>query len=96
MRADRLLDMPRTLLRSVRSHCTPWLKLLARCHLPGVNNAIARLQEVKADPELAGRLGVLAYPGSGKTLSMLFFSQKGKHSTGKLDVRHRHGSHRPR
>lgn len=54
------------------------VKLLARCHqYLGVNNAIARLETVQADPELAGRLGVFWHTqGSGKTLSMLFFSQK--------------------
>lgn len=54
------------------------VKLLARCHqYLGVNNAIARLEQVKADPGLAGRLGVFWHTqGSGKTLSMLFFSQK--------------------
>ncbi len=54
------------------------VKLLARCHqYLGVNNTIACLRDVRADPELAGRLGVFWHtPGSGKTLSMLFFSQK--------------------
>lgn len=54
------------------------VKLLARNHqYLGVNNAIARLQEVRSDPEAAGRLGVFWHTqGSGKTLSMLFFSQK--------------------
>ncbi len=54
------------------------VKLLARCHqYLGVNNTIACLRDVRADPELAGRLGVFWHtPGSGKTLSMLLFSQK--------------------
>lgn len=73
----RLLDIAENFVAfSEQPHAL--VKLLARCHqYLGVNNAIARLQEVKADPELAGRLGVFWHTqGSGKTLSMLFFSQK--------------------
>jgi type I restriction enzyme R subunit len=56
-----------------------FVKLLARNHqYLGVNNAIARLDEVwNAPPEERGRLGVFWHTqGSGKTMSMLFFSQK--------------------
>lgn len=55
------------------------VKLLARNHqYLGVNNAIRRLGEVREAPEVErGRLGVFWHTqGSGKTLSMLFFSQK--------------------
>lgn len=55
------------------------IKLLARNHqYLGVNNAIRRLGEIRAAPEREqGRLGVFWHTqGSGKTLSMLFFSQK--------------------
>jgi type I restriction enzyme, R subunit len=55
------------------------VKLLAKNHqYLGVNNAIERLDEVGARPEgEAGRLGVFWHTqGSGKTMSMLFFSQK--------------------
>src|SRR5436309_1370749 len=68
------------------------VKLVARNHqYLGVNNAIARLQEVRAPshdsptpkagtspgPQLAAKLGVFWHTqGSGKTVSMIFFSQK--------------------
>jgi len=55
------------------------VKLLARNHqYLGVNNAIRRLGEIREAPERErGRLGVFWHTqGSGKTLSMLFFSQK--------------------
>jgi type I restriction enzyme R subunit len=55
------------------------VKLLARNHqYLGVNNAIRRLGEIREAPEVErGRLGVFWHTqGSGKTLSMLFFSQK--------------------
>src|SRR5207244_6306462 len=44
----------------------------------GVNNAIARMQELQsAPPEERGKLGVFWHTqGSGKTISMLFFTQK--------------------
>ena len=56
-----------------------FVKLLARNHqYLGVNNALARVQELRhAPPEERGKLGVFWHTqGSGKTLSMLFFSQK--------------------
>jgi type I restriction enzyme R subunit len=56
-----------------------FVKLLARNHqYLGVNNALARIQELRdAPPEERGKLGVFWHTqGSGKTLSMLFFSQK--------------------
>jgi type I restriction enzyme R subunit len=55
------------------------VKLLGRNHqYLGVNNAIRRLGEIRDAPEQErGRLGVFWHTqGSGKTLSMLFFSQK--------------------
>jgi len=55
------------------------VKLLARNHqYLGVNNTLARMQELRhAPPEERGKLGVFWHTqGSGKTLSMLFFSQK--------------------
>jgi type I restriction enzyme, R subunit len=54
-------------------------KLVARNHqYVGVNNAIARLVELRTAPEgQRGRLGVFWHTqGSGKTVSMIFFSQK--------------------
>jgi len=56
-----------------------FVKLLARNHqYLGVNSAIARMEELKAaPPEERGKLGVFWHTqGSGKTISMLFFSQK--------------------
>jgi type I restriction enzyme R subunit len=56
-----------------------FVKLLARNHqYLGVNNAIARMQELQsAPPEERGKLGVFWHTqGSGKTISMLFFTQK--------------------
>ena len=56
-----------------------FVKLLARNHqYLGVNNALARMEELRhAPPEERGKLGVFWHTqGSGKTLSMLFFSQK--------------------
>ena len=43
-----------------------------------MNNALARMEELRhAPPEERGKLGVFWHTqGSGKTLSMLFFSQK--------------------
>jgi len=55
------------------------VKLLARNHqYLGVNNALTRMRELRdAPPEDRGKLGVFWHTqGSGKTLSMLFFSQK--------------------
>jgi type I restriction enzyme R subunit len=56
-----------------------FVKLLARNHqYLGVNNALARMEELRLAPrEERGKLGVFWHTqGSGKTLSMLFFSQK--------------------
>ena len=56
-----------------------FVKLLARNHqYLGVNNALARMEELRhAPPEERGKLGVFWHTqGSGKTLSMFFFSQK--------------------
>ncbi|MBJ7598189.1 type I restriction endonuclease subunit R [Candidatus Nephthysia bennettiae] len=55
------------------------VKLVARNHqYLGVNNALNRLAEVRqAPPDERGRLGVFWHTqGSGKTVSMMFFSQK--------------------
>jgi len=55
------------------------VKLLAKNHqYLGVNNAIERLVELReAPPKERGRLGVFWHTqGSGKTMSMLFFSTK--------------------
>ena len=55
------------------------VKLLARNHqYLGVNNAMARMDELQhTPPNERGRLGVFWHTqGSGKTVSMLFFSQK--------------------
>jgi type I restriction enzyme R subunit len=55
------------------------VKLLARNHqYLGVNSALHRLSEIREAPERErGRLGVFWHTqGSGKTQSMLFFSQK--------------------
>lgn len=52
---------------------------MARNHqFLGVNNALARLTELRtAPPEERGRLGVFWHTqGSGKTVSMIFFTQK--------------------
>lgn len=56
-----------------------FVKLLARNHqYLGVNNALARMDELQEAPaDERGRLGVFWHTqGSGKTLSMIFFSQK--------------------
>jgi type I restriction enzyme R subunit len=56
-----------------------FVKLVARNHqYLGVNNAIARLDEVRhAAPEERGRLGVFWHTqGSGKTVSMIYFAEK--------------------
>jgi type I restriction enzyme, R subunit len=55
------------------------VKLLAKNHqYIGVNNVLARLDELKHEPpERRGRLGVFWHTqGAGKTMSMLFLSQK--------------------
>jgi type I restriction enzyme R subunit len=75
---DRLLDIVENFtafLERPRS----LVKLLAKNHqYLGVNNAIERLTDVGAQPSgERGRLGVFWHTqGSGKTMSMLFFSQK--------------------
>jgi type I restriction enzyme R subunit len=56
-----------------------FVKLVARNHqYLGVNNAIARLDEVRhASPDERGRLGVFWHTqGSGKTVSMIYFAEK--------------------
>jgi type I restriction enzyme, R subunit len=56
-----------------------FVKLLARNHqYLGVNNAVVRMRELQDAPrEERGKLGVFWHTqGSGKTLSMLFFSRK--------------------
>jgi type I restriction enzyme R subunit len=56
-----------------------FIKLLARNHqYLGVNSALTRLDDLRqAPPEERGKLGVFWHTqGSGKTMSMLFFSQK--------------------
>jgi type I restriction enzyme R subunit len=56
-----------------------FIKLLARNHqYLGVNSALLRMEELRHAPrEERGRLGVFWHTqGSGKTMSMLFFSQK--------------------
>jgi len=56
-----------------------FVKLLARNHqYLGVNSAIARMQELQLAPAgERGKLGVFWHTqGSGKTISMLFFTQK--------------------
>jgi type I restriction enzyme, R subunit len=55
------------------------VKLLAKNHqYIGVNKVLTRLEELKSEPpENRGRLGVFWHTqGAGKTMSMLFFSQK--------------------
>ncbi len=75
---ERLLDIVENF---IAYQDTPggFIKLLARNHqYLGVNSTIARLEELKsAPPEERGKLGVFWHTqGSGKTMSMLFFSQK--------------------
>ncbi len=75
---ERLLDLIENFI-AFQDRPGGFVKLLARNHqYLGVNNAIARLDEVwDAPPEERGRLGVFWHTqGSGKTMSMLFFSQK--------------------
>ena len=54
------------------------VKIVARNHqYLGVNNAIESLKQVKENKEARGRLGVFWHTqGSGKSYSMIFFSQK--------------------
>jgi type I restriction enzyme R subunit len=75
---DRLLDLIENFV-AFQDRPGGFVKLLARNHqYLGVNNALARMQELRhAPPEERGKLGVFWHTqGSGKTLSMLFFSQK--------------------
>lgn len=75
---ERLLDLIENFV-AFQERKGGLVKLLARNHqYLGVNNALARLEEVRgAPPGQRGKLGVFWHTqGSGKTLSMLFFSQK--------------------
>jgi type I restriction enzyme R subunit len=75
---ERVLDLIESFI-AFQDRPGGFVKLLARNHqFLGVNNALARMQELRhAPPEERGKLGVFWHTqGSGKTLSMLFFSQK--------------------
>jgi type I restriction enzyme R subunit len=75
---DRLLDLIENFV-AFQDRPGGFVKLLARNHqYLGVNSALARMEELRhAPPEERGKLGVFWHTqGSGKTLSMLFFSQK--------------------
>ncbi len=75
---DRLLDIVENFI-AYQDLPGGFVKILARNHqYLGVNNAMARLEELRhATPEERGKLGVFWHTqGSGKTISMLFFSQK--------------------
>jgi type I restriction enzyme R subunit len=75
---DRLLDLLENFV-AYSERPRGLVKLLAKNHqYLGVNNAIARLQGIREAPSAErGRLGVFWHTqGSGKTMSMLFFSQK--------------------
>lgn len=75
---DRLLDLIENFI-AYQDGPGGFVKLLARNHqYLGVNNALARMEELRhAPPEERGKLGVFWHTqGSGKTMSMLFFSQK--------------------
>jgi type I restriction enzyme, R subunit len=75
---ERVLDLVENFI-AFQDRPGGFVKLLARNHqFLGVNNALARMQELRhAPPEEHGKLGVFWHTqGSGKTLSMLFFSQK--------------------
>jgi type I restriction enzyme R subunit len=75
---DRLLDILENFI-AYQDAPGGFVKLLARNHqYLGVNNAIERLVDLRdAPPEERGKLGVFWHTqGSGKTMSMLFFSQK--------------------
>ena len=75
---ERLLDILENFV-AFQDLPSRFIKLLARNHqYLGVNSALARLDELRqAPPEERGRLGVFWHTqGSGKTMSMLFFSQK--------------------
>jgi type I restriction enzyme R subunit len=75
---ERLLDLLENFV-AFQDLPSRFIKLLARNHqYLGVNNALTRLEELRhAAPEDRGKLGVFWHTqGSGKTMSMLFFSQK--------------------
>jgi type I restriction enzyme, R subunit len=75
---ERLLDLIENFV-AFQDRPGGFVKLLARNHqYLGVNNALSRMEELRHAPaEERGRLGVFWHTqGSGKTLSMLFFSQK--------------------
>ena len=75
---DRLLDILENFI-AFQDSPGGFVKLLARNHqYLGVNNALERLEDLRdAPPEERGKLGVFWHTqGSGKTMSMLFFSQK--------------------
>jgi type I restriction enzyme R subunit len=82
---DRLLDLIESFV-AFSEQPAGLVKILARNHqYLGVNGAIARLKELQDEPQLETgspaeerrRLGVFWHTqGSGKTMSMVFFSQK--------------------
>jgi type I restriction enzyme R subunit len=75
---SRLLDLVENFLAYIERP-GGLVKLVAKNHqFLGVNNALDRLDELAdAPPQERGRLGVFWHTqGSGKTMSMLFFSQK--------------------
>lgn len=75
---ERLLDIVENFVAFQDLPGRP-IKLLARNHqYLGVNNAMARIEELRDAPaDARGKLGVFWHTqGSGKTMSMLFFSQK--------------------
>ena len=75
---ERVLDLVENFI-AFQDRPGGFVKLLARNHqYLGVNNTLARMRELRdAPPEERGKLGVFWHTqGSGKTLSMLFFSQK--------------------
>jgi len=76
---DRLLDIVENFTAFQDLPNLGFVKLLARNHqYLGVNNAMARMEELRGAPEdERGKLGVFWHTqGSGKTMSMLFYSQK--------------------
>jgi len=75
---ERLLDLVENFI-AFQDLPGGFVKLLARNHqYLGVNNAIARMNELENAPRAdRGKLGVFWHTqGSGKTVSMLFFTQK--------------------
>lgn len=75
---ERLLDILENFV-AFQDLPSGFIKLLARNHqYLGVNSALERLAELRQAPsEERGKLGVFWHTqGSGKTMSMLFFSQK--------------------